>query len=320
MGSMDRIAVQLFKEMLRIRIIEERIADIYHLGEMRTPTHFSIGQEAVSAGVCQALNDGDAVFASHRCHAAYLARGGDLKGMVAELYGRITGVCGGKSGSAHLSSPKGNMYAAPILGAMIPVAVGAALSFSMNRKKNASIVFFGDAAVEEGVFSESINFSVVKKLPVFFVCENNLFCTHIHIRYRQPDIPIYKRVKGLGIETKRVDGNDALEVYRTARDTIGKIRRGQGPVFIEYVTYRWREHVGPNFDYDNPYRTKAQVESWMRRCPVKRLKNYLLEKNVITDRKIAVFEREINREIDEAIRFARRSPWPGKADLLKDVY
>ena len=316
-----KLRIDMLREIMRIRMIEERIADIYPRGEMRTPTHFSIGQEAISVGVCSRLKDSDSVFASHRCHAAYLARGGDLKAMLAELFGRATGVCKGRSGSAHLASPERNMYSAPIVGAMIPVAVGAALSYAMDNKKNVAAAFFGDAAPEEGAFFESINFAVVKRLPVLFVCENNLFSTHTHLRYRQPDIPIYKRVKAFGLPAAKIDGNDALKVYDTAGVFIDSIRKGQGPVFLECMTYRFREHVGPNYDFENPYRRRAEVEYMMsRRCPLQRLKRQLLKDATISDKDIESMQRKIGKEIDAAVRYARVSPWPSRKDLLKDVY
>ncbi len=314
------IALRLLKKMIRIRMAEERIAEIYPQGEMRTPTHFSVGQEAVSAGVCDVLKKGDAVFASHRCHAAYLAGGGDLNGMVAELFGRATGVCGGRSGSAHLSSPGHNMFSAPILGGLIPVAVGAAFSFAMDKSKNIAVAFFGDAASEEGVFAESLNFAIIKKLPVLFVCENNFYSTNIHLSQRQPDVPLYQRVKSSGIESVNIDGNDAIKVYLRAKDFASKIRLGGGPKFIECVTYRHLEHVGPNYDFDNPYRTEKEVRSWMKRCPVKRLRKHMINTGAVTESSLVSFEKKVMREIDKAIEKARNDPWPGAKDLLRDVY
>lgn len=312
--------IKFYKMMLRIRIIEERIAELYPLGKMRTPIHLSIGQEAVPTGVCAALKNTDAVFASHRCHAAYFAKGGALKHMLAELYGRVTGVCKGKGGSAHLVSPKKNMYSAPILGAMIPVAVGAALSFSMDKSKRVSAVFFGDAALEEGVCAESINFAVLKKLPILFVCENNFYSTHTHIRYRQPDEPIYKRIRSFGIDSGRIDGNNVLEVYVAALEKIDKCRRGQGPFFLECITYRYREHVGPNYDFNNPYRSKEEVENWMRRCPVRRIEETLVSGGVMTIEEISSLKRKFNSEVNRAIHYAENSLWPSKKGLTEDVY
>ncbi|MBN1353329.1 MAG: thiamine pyrophosphate-dependent dehydrogenase E1 component subunit alpha [Candidatus Omnitrophica bacterium] len=318
--NIDTVKKTLLREMLRIRMIEERIAEIYPRGEIRTPAHFSIGQEAVSVGVCAALGKDDWVFNSHRCHAGYLARGGSLSSMMAELFGRSTGVCGGKSGSAHLASPKINMYSAPILGALIPVGVGVGFSFAMDGKKNIAVVFFGDAAFEEGVCAESINFAVLKKVPVLFVCENNFFSSHTHIKYRQPAIPIYKRVKSYGIEALRVDGMDVMEVYKASARLVKKIRDGSGPLFMECTTYRFLEHVGPNFDFNNPYRTEKEVRMWMRRCPIARLRRRLLKDNTVTEKELESMAEKISLEIDGSLDYARKSPWPEDEDLLKDVY
>jgi len=311
---------KMLKDMLLIRIAEERLAEIYPEGGMRTPTHFSIGQEAVSVGVCNALKKGDAVFASHRCHAAYLAKGGSLKKLAAELFGRTGGSCRGRSGSAHLSAPENNMYAAPILSAMIPVAAGAALSFKMDKKKNVAAVFFGDAALEEGVFAESVNFAVVKELPVLFVCENNFFSTHTHIKYRQPAEPIFKRVRGFSVATEQVNGNDVGAVYKTALACVDAMRKRPRPYFIECVTYRFREHVGPLYDFQNPYRTEKEVRSWMARCPISNLERDMLARSEIKPAGIEKMRLECRSEVDAAIRFAGSSPWPKKEDLLRDVY
>lgn len=313
-------AKAIYKTMLRIRMVEERIAELYPLGEMRTPTHFSIGQEAAATGVCAVLEDSDVVFASHRSHAAYLAKGGDLRQMIAELYGRATGACGGRSGSAHLASPEKKMYSSSILGQMIPVASGAALSFSMDGRRQIAVVFFGDAAIEEGVFAESVNFAVLKNLPVLFVCENNLYSTHTHIRFRQPASPIHKRIRGFGINTVKVDGNDALRVYSVAKDAALECRDGRGPLFLECATYRYREHVGPNFDFNNPYRTKDEVEKWMRKCPIKKLEKTLLDRKFMSADEINGLKRDISREIEEAVQYARNSSWPDAKGLTNHVY
>lgn len=310
----------LYRCMVKIRIFDEKLADIYYLEEMRTPVHFSIGQEAVAVGVCYSLKDDDVVFASHRSHAAYFAKGGSAFGMVAELYGKDTGVCKGRAGSAHLSDPEKNMFSAPIVGEMAPVAVGAALSFSMDKCGRVAVVFFGDAAIEEGVVLESINFAVLKRLPVIFVCENNFYSTHTHIRFRQPDIPIYKRVKGFGIESYKVDGNNVTKVYSLAKRLIGECRDMNGPFFLECVTYRYREHVGPNFDFYNPYRSKEEVMYWMKRCPIKRLERLLLSRQIVDLKEIDAIKEGINKEVEDAILYARDSNWPDKNTLTEDVY
>jgi len=315
-----RTLLSLYEKMLLIRLTEERIAEIYPDGEIRTPTHFSIGQEAVSAGVCQMLNRSDACFASHRCHAAYLAKGGGLNKMIAELFGRKSGVCGGRSGSAHLSSPEHNVFAAPILGAMIPAAAGAALAFSLDNKKSVAAAFFGDAAIEEGVFFETLNFAIIKKLPMLFICENNFFSTHTHIKYRQPNIPIYKRIGAMGIASAEVDGMKVEDVYTAAKERVEKIRKGSGPQFLECVTYRYREHVGPLYDFNNPYRTKKEVEKWMALCPVCRFEKELLRSGTLSNGSEKKLRAVIMNKVNGAIESARKSPWPSEGELLDNVY
>ena len=216
--------------------------------QMQTPTHLSIGQEAVAVGVCQALQNADQVFASHRCHAAYLAKGGDYDGFFAELCGRVTGISRGRAGSAHLTDPRAGIFSSPILGEMIPVAVGAAWSAQLDGRQQVAVCFLGDAATEEGVFAESVNFAALKRLPVLFVCENNLYSTSSPLRVRQPPSPIFERVRIPEMSTRQIDGNDAVGVYQAAAEAVTALRAGQGPVFIECLTYRIREHVGPLLD------------------------------------------------------------------------
>ncbi|MFH1645646.1 MAG: thiamine pyrophosphate-dependent dehydrogenase E1 component subunit alpha, partial [Candidatus Omnitrophota bacterium] len=205
-------------------------------------------------------------------------------------------------------------------GGMIPVAVGAALSYSMNKQSRIAVVFLGDAAVEEGAFLESVNFAMLKKLPVLFVCENNLFSTHTHIKYRQPESSVYGRIKGFGLISEAIDGNDSLKVYEIAGKLISDARSGKGPAFMECFTYRHREHVGPDFDYQNPYRTKEEVESWIQKCPIKRLQEYLLKENIFSLKNVDEEKQKINKEIDAAMDFAHNSKWPSSDELLKYVY
>lgn len=310
----------LFSIMLKIRIAEEKIVSVYQEQNMRTPTHLSIGQEAVAAGVCQALSLDDQVFAPHRCHAHYLAKGGDLDGFFAELCGKQTGSSGGRIGSAHLTDDKAGIFASPILGAMIPVAVGAALSFKMNKEKKVAVACFGDAAIEEGVFSESLNFAVVKKLPILFVCENNLYSTNSPLKVRQPPSAIYKRVKIPELSTCQIDGNDVERVNAAAREAVQRCRQGKGPAFIECLTYRVREHVGPLFDYDRGYRSKKEVDGWINKCPIKRYQAKLIKEKVLTLHTVDDIKRNVMQDVELSYTKAMRSPWPKPETLLEHVY
>ena len=324
MGSNGHLSGSIKKKlltvMLCIRRTEEVIASVYPQNHMRTPTHLSIGQEAVAAGVCLALGKDDTVFSSHRNHAHYLAKGGSLEALFGELCGRVTGCNKGRVGSAHVSDSAIGLFASPILASMIPVAVGTAFSFAMDSTGQVAVAFFGDAAIEEGVFAESLNFAILHKLPVLFVCENNLYSTHAHIRTRQPSSPIIERVKIPELKALQVDGNDVLKVYLTVRELVEECRHGKGPVFLECLTYRIREHVGPYFDYDKGYRTKKEVDGWIKKCPISRLQNHLTANNVMAQEDIDALARKMETQAMEAYQKALQSPWPDPDTILDFVY
>ena len=306
--------------MLKIRKAEEQIVSTYSQKSMRTPTHLSIGQEAVASGVCANLIKKDQVFASHRCHAVFLARGGSLDQFFLELCGRRHGANQGRGGSAHLSDPSIGFFSSPILAGMIPVATGAALAFKLNKTKSIATVFFGDAAFEEGAFSESINFAVLKKLPVLFVCENNLYSTNTHIRYRQPKSSILKRVQTPDLKTFQVDGNDVEKVCQIALKAINLCRQGNGPVFLECSTYRFREHVGPLYDYHLGYRTKKEVMSWEKRCPILQCEKKMIRAKVMNQKAIKTINQKLEVQCQESYQDALKGCWPGQKDLMSGVY
>jgi len=312
----------LLRRMMRIRCAEETLADLYAEQEMRTPTHFSIGQEAVAVGVCAALESHDVIYSGHRCHAHYLAKGGSLLAMVGELYGKEIGAAKGRGGSVHLAEPDvGVIASSAILGQTIAVAVGSAFAFALDRVPRVAASFFGDGAIEEGVFHESLNFAAVRKIPVLFVCENNLYSTHTPLRVRQPEgLPIFERVRAYGIASANVDGNDVLAVYKAASKAAEHCRRGDGPYFLECATYRWREHVGPLWDYDRGYRSKEEVEHWLDRCPIKRLSEYCLARSLCTGDELQAWEREFEEEVAEAVAVAKHSPFPPVESILEGTY
>lgn len=312
----------LLREMIRIRRIEETLADLYPSQEMRTPIHFSIGQEAVAVGVCAALRRDDVVYSGHRCHSHYLAKGGDLRAMVAELYGRETGCARGRGGSVHLNDPEAGLIASSaILGQTMAVAVGTALAFSMDSRDQVAVSFFGDGAVEEGIFHESLNFAVMRRAPVLFVCENNGFSTHTRLDVRQPAaVPIHTRARSYGMPSRLVDGNDVFAVYEAAKEAVAHSRQGAGPFFLECTTYRWREHVGPLWDYDKGYRTKAEVDSWIARCPIRHASARLLAEGACTPARIAAMEHASQIEVDGAVGAARAASFPAVEDLTLGTY
>jgi TPP-dependent pyruvate/acetoin dehydrogenase alpha subunit len=236
--------------------------------------------------------------------------------MMAELYGKFTGCAKGKGGSMHIiDTSAGVMGTSAVVATTIPKAVGYAYAQKILKKPGIVVSFFGDGAVEEGAFHESLNFASLKKVPVLFVCENNHYAVHTPLHARQPLDNIYKRVRGYGIPSTRIeDGNDVLLIFETAQKTIRKIRKGEGPYFIECMTYRWKEHVGPGEDYDAGYRSKKEAMPWIKNDAVKRMAE-LLE-----PAKRALIEAEVEAEIAEAIEFAEQSPWPPDEELFNDLF
>lgn len=305
--------------MLRIRRIEEALADRYAEQEMRCPMHLCIGQEAIAVGVCAALSAEDAVFSNHRAHGHYLAKGGSLNAMVAELYGRATGCCGGRGGSMHLIDlDAGFLGATPIVGGTVPLAVGSAWAASLKKSGRLTVVFFGDGCFEEGVVHESMNFAALHKLPVIFVCENNNFSVYTHLDERQPERPIYRLAEAHGMAAYTGDGNNVEEVLAISRNAVALARQGQGPQFMELHTYRWREHCGPNFDDHLHYRTVQEIEAGMNGCPIASYTRKLEQGDARSE--IAQFEAEIQEEIAAAFEFAHSSEEPGINDGQGKIY
>ena len=308
----NEISIELLRGMKRIRLVEEGIADRYPQGKMRCPMHLSIGQEAAAIGVGLALQHSDLAVSSHRAHAHYLSKGGNLRAMLAEIYGKATGCSSGRGGSMHLVDNKvGFMGSTAIVGNSMPIGVGLALSLQLKKSSAVSAVFCGDGSLEEGVFYESANFAAVRKLPVLFVCENNLYSVYSHLRVRQPqDRKIHKMVEAIGVPTLLVDGNDPQAVYEAALDFIAHIRAGRGPFFLELTTYRWREHCGPNYDNDIGYRTEEEFQEWKRKDPILLFEEKLLTERMLDKLAIKHMEDEIQAEIRTAFDFAENSPFP----------
>jgi len=297
---------KLFESMLRIRLVEESIANKYSEQKMRCPTHLSIGQEAIAVGVCANLTSQDQVLSTHRAHAHYLAKGGCLNSMMAEIYGKASGCSKGMGGSMHLiDTSVGFMGSTAIVGNTIPVAVGLALEKKLTHKKSIACVFFGDGATEEGAFYESVNFAIIHSLPILFICENNLYSVYSGLEVRQPvDRKIYKMVRAMGISAQHGNGNDVEEVARKVKQAKTMIMKSGGPQFLEFDTYRWREHCGPNFDNNIGYREESEFLKWKKKDPLKNFYSENSQKYI--DRKID----SISQEIDDAHQFADNSKFP----------
>jgi len=308
--------------MLRIRLIEEAIAARYSEQKMRCPTHLSIGQEAVAVGVCANLSSVDRAYSTHRAHAHYLAKGGNLEKLIAELYGKETGCTGGRGGSMHLTDLESGFVASTaIVGNAIPLAVGNALHQKVSGENAISVSFFGDGATEEGAFYESLNFAVVKQLPVLFVCENNRYSVYSPLSVRQPDArSISTLSQSMGIPAFDIDGNDLEAVTTASAEAINTIRSGRGPMLIECQTYRHREHCGPNFDDNLGYRPPDEVQKWTERDPIKRTVDSLMTNKQINEDELAEYRQQIMQEIDSAFERAAHSDYPNPAHNGRYLY
>jgi TPP-dependent pyruvate/acetoin dehydrogenase alpha subunit len=307
--------LRLYRALYRIRRVEEEIARVYPTDCVKSPVHLSIGQEAVSVGVCEALEERDVVFGTYRGHALYLARGGDLRAMIAELYGKVTGCARGKGGSMHLIDvERGVMGMSAVVGTTIANAVGYAQALRYRKSEAIVASFFGDGATEEGVFAESMNYAVLKQLPILFVCENNRYAIHTHQRKRQGSMDLCGKARAFGMPAERIDGNNVLRLIERARQHVRGIRAGEGPRFLEVMTYRWREHVGPGEDYQLGFRSPEEAEEWKRRDALKQVVEMVGEKAREQIRE------EVEAEIARAFAFAEMSPFPGADELMRDVY
>ncbi len=312
---------QLLYTMMRIREFEERLAELCTQKKVITPCHLYIGQEAVATGVCYALKKQDYLFGSHRSHGHYLAKGGNLKAAMAEMFGRATGCSKGRGGSMHLVAPEvGILGTSSIVAGSSAIAVGTALAESIRGTGRVTVVFHGDGVPEEGIWHESANFAALKRLPVIFICENNLYSTHMPLHKRRLQDNIHDIAREHGLESFRVDGNNVLEVYYSAKDAVTKARDGLGPSFIECRTYRWRGHVGPNYDIDKGLRSREELDAWIDRCPIKHFTSFLISAGIISETDMIEIRRGIAKEIDEAVLLAASSPFPDVTGLTKYVY
>jgi TPP-dependent pyruvate/acetoin dehydrogenase alpha subunit len=314
--------IQLYKELLRIRSVEYAIAKKYSEQKMRCPIHLSIGQEAIAVGICANLKKKDKVFTAHRSHAHYLAKGGSLKKMIAELYGKLTGCAKGKGGSMHLIDiDSGVLGAVPIVGSTIPIGTGAAWAEKLNNSKNVVVIFFGEGATEEGVFQESLDYAALRQLPVLFVCENNRYSVYSSIEKRQsPNRSILRLAKSIGVDGFHLDGNDVLKIYKKSRELIVKIKKIKKPFLLLLDTFRHLEHCGPNNDDILSYRPKKYINAWLGRCPIKKFEKKLIKKNILTKKIIIYLTQGINAEIKKSFSFAENSKFPKKNELYKDIY
>ncbi len=299
----------LFRQALLIRLFEEKIIELYPSDRIQSPVHLSIGQEAVAVGVCHPLSPQDLLFGNYRGHAFYIAKGGNLNEMMAELYGKVTGGGRGKAGSMHLAAPEvGFMGSSAVVASTIPHAVGAAWAAKLQNKPGITVAVFGDGATDEGVYHESLNFASLHQVPMLFVCENNGLAVHASAKHRQAYV-IGDHAKAYGLPFERIEaGYDFVGIAETVGRLVAAIRKDGKPRFVEILTLRYKEHVGPGDDFHTGYRSTADFEAWMRRDPL------------CTDTEsTAKYLPAIRAEIEAAVQFAEHSPWPGPEELLTQV-
>ena len=317
----DNLKKILYK-MLLIRETDLEISKRYSQNQMRCPTHLSIGQECVPSVVGTFTTKQDLCVSSHRSHAHYLGKGGSLKKFISELYGKSTGCSKGRGGSMHLTDLNvGFVGSTPIVSNSIPVGVGLSLSSKLLGKKQITIIYLGDASVEEGTFFESLNFAIVKKIPVIFICENNFYSVYSPLSVRQPiNREIYKMVRGCHIKAYKTNGNFTNEVASSFLKAKNFVEKNGEPVFLEFQTFRWFEHCGPNLDDHLKYRNKKELLYWRKNDPINILENFLIKKKWINNNSIKIMKNLITKKINSAFRYAKQSPFPQKKDLYKYLY
>lgn len=324
MDFSKKLIQKLYREMLLIRVCEEQLAQAVLDGEVKCPTHLYSGQEANAVGLCSLLNNKDIIFGSHRSHGHFLAKGGSINELIAEIYGKETGCSKGRGGSMHLIDPKiGMAGSVPIVGGTISLALGSALGNKIRNDKSLTISFFGDGATGEGVLYESLNFAALKKLPIIFACENNLYSTHLSIKECRINENISAIANPFNIKSFSIDGNDVLKVYEVSKLAVDHCRQGLGPVFIEFKTYRYRGHVGADDNIQGSHtdiRPQSEVDKWFKKDPIKRLEKFILNKKILSSRNLNEIRLNIDKQVNDAFSFAKISPFPKKGELNKYVY
>ncbi|MCG8485177.1 MAG: thiamine pyrophosphate-dependent dehydrogenase E1 component subunit alpha [Clostridia bacterium] len=309
---------EIFKRMNEARCFEEKVSYFFARGMVHGTTHLSVGEEASGVASCMALDDGDLITSTHRGHSQVIGKGIDLNKMMAELLGKATGYCKGKGGSMHIADVEaGNLGANGVVGGGHGIAVGAALTQLMKKTGKVVLCFFGDGASNEGSFHEAVNLASVWKLPVIFFCENNLYGMSVPMSKHMNIKDIATRADSYGIPGYIVDGNNAVEVYKMVKQAAQYTRSGKGPVLIESKTYRWLGHSKSDA---NVYRTKNEIEEWKQKCPIKRLKAYLIENEILKKEEINEIQKKAKEDIEKAVEFADNSPNPSLDTIIEDVY
>ncbi len=315
-GERREWLLEQWKTMLLVRRAEETVARMVESGEARCPCHLYVGQEAIATGVCAALTKEDTVWGGHRSHGHYLAKGGDLTGMFAEILGKESGCSGGRGGSMHLFAPRvGVLGTVPIVAATVPLAVGAAFAYKLRQEPRVAVAFFGDGTIEEGHVHESFNLASLYRLPVIFVCENNLYASHMHWSERRLSDNLHQAGAFHSIPGERVDGNDVTQVWEASRRAVERARQGGGPSLLECRTFRWRGHVGASFDLDVGVARRGELGSWLLKDPIARV-----EQELGIGPELEAAAVEIDNAIERALSAAREARQPAGVRVLEHVF
>jgi len=314
-------SVELYTKMLKIRKFEEAAASLFAQGLIPGLIHLYIGEEAVAVGVCSNLNQDDYVVSTHRGHGHCIAKGGDVRKMMAELLGKETGYSKGRGGSMHIIAPEiGVMGSSGIVGAGIPIAAGLGLASDVKRMKKVAVSFFGDGASNTGTFHEGLNLAAIWKLPVIFVCENNLYAISVPMKKSTLVKNVAERGVAYGIPSVIVDGMDVIAVHKAAREAVERARDGGGPTLIECKTYRFRGHFEGDPKGGGIYRSVSEMTEWQNKCPVRKFRTELMKNGVLTASEIEEYEHRITKEIEEAVEFAKNSPYPRPDEVAENVF
>ncbi|MEO5888941.1 MAG: dehydrogenase E1 component subunit alpha/beta [Ferruginibacter sp.] len=312
--------LSLYREMLLIRKFELAVQENYRTGEIPGFIHLCVGQEAVAVGVCSNLTKEDWITSTHRGHGHAIAKGVELKSVMAELYGKATGCNGGRGGSMHLYSFRDGLFGTNgLVGGGIPLAVGLGISAQIRESDGVAVAFFGDGAINHGAFHESISFAAIRKAPVVFICENNLYATSTPIAVANLNAQLASKAAAYGIPGIKVDGNDVLAVYQAAKDAIARARKGQGPTLIEAMTYRTVGHHEGDV-VAGTYRTLEEMEVWKKKCPIVKFESHLLETGIASPEQIEAVNADVAEAVAEAVAFARSSANPEAATVLENCW
>jgi acetoin:2,6-dichlorophenolindophenol oxidoreductase subunit alpha len=313
------VQIGLYTTMLTIRRFEERVVKEFRDGQIAGFVHSYIGEEAIATGVCAHLHKEDRIVSHHRGHGHCIAKGADIRRMMAEIYGKSTGYCKGKGGSMHIADFSIGMLGADgIVGAGLPIATGAAMAAQLEKKHDIAAVFFGDGACQEGEFHESLNMASIWKLPLLFVCENNLYGVNTPQEYALGAKEITRMPEAYHIPNRVVDGNDVIAMYRAAQEAVAEVRKGTGPFFLECKTYRWHKHFLANYLLD--LRPPEEIEAWEKKCPILAFEARLLKNGLATQSELNAINDKVMSKVEEAVRYALESPYPRPEAALEDVY